>query len=162
MPRGIGHTRLASLLAINPNPATWTSAELTAAAPAGLTAKTIESIVAAIPAATAWRTANFPGLVLTSPTIATAAATSPTILHALTAPTPAATVVLTGFRDKALEAALQAAGHSVADTVTRKTTHVVYPDGPEPTSTKITKARGTGARVMSLSVFRAAIGLSAA
>jgi NAD-dependent DNA ligase len=68
---------------------------------------------------------------------------------------PSYVVVLTGFRDKAMEAAIVAAGHTIADTVTKKTTHVVYPDGPAPTSTKITKALEIGAAVMTVSAFRA-------
>lgn len=60
------------------------------------------------------------------------------------------TVVFTGFRDRALEAALEAAGHTVAPTVTKKTTHVVYPDGPKPTTGKAATA---GDRLISLSEF---------
>jgi NAD-dependent DNA ligase len=74
---------------------------------------------------------------------------------------PTFTVVLTGFRDKALEATLVATGHTIADTVTKKTTHVVHPDGPTPTSTKITKARDAGVVVMSVSEFKARVPLSA-
>ncbi|NDE16805.1 hypothetical protein EBZ80_17920 [bacterium] len=154
MPRGIGHTRLTPLLAINPTPATWTVSELTAAAPAGLTAKTIESIVAAVPAYMAWRAENFGTLVF-------GAAPAPAPSPAPTPVGPKATVVLTSFRDRTLETALQAAGHTVADAVSRKTTHLVYPDGPEPTSTKITKARelGTGIQILPVGAFRAAFGL---
>lgn len=153
MPRGIGHTRLAPLLAINPTPASWTVGELTAAAPAGLSAKTIESIVAAVPAYVAWRAENFGATVFATTVTATDTATAPT--------GPTATVVLTGFRDRALETAIHAAGHTVADAVSRKTTHLVYPDGPEPTSTKITKARELGAaiQILPVSAFRAALSL---
>jgi DNA ligase (NAD+) len=145
-PRGIGHTRLTPLLAINPNPATWTLAALTAASPAGLSPTTIEAICAAIPAYVAWRAANFPTVVaLTTITVATPKA-------------DASHIVFTGFRDKALEASLTAAGHTVSDTVSRKTTHVLYPDGPEPASTKITKAREYGtAQILSVSAGRAAL-----
>jgi DNA ligase (NAD+) len=153
MPRGIGHTRLAPLLAINPTPATWTVAGLTAGGgspPAGLTIKTVESIVAAVPAYVAWRAENFGATVFTTPAAPAPAAAG-----------PKATVVLTGFRDRVLEAALEAAGHTIADAVSRKTTHLVYPDGPEPTSTKITKARelGTAIQILPVSAFRTALGL---
>ena len=50
---------------------------------------------------------------------------------------------------------MEAAGHTVAGTVSKKTTHGVYPDGPEPTSTKITKAQELGAKLMSVSEFLA-------
>jgi NAD-dependent DNA ligase len=67
-------------------------------------------------------------------------------------------VVLTGFRDRDLEAALQTAGHVVADSVTKRTTHVIYPDGPAPTTGKAAKAADVGARLLSVSEFRALLG----
>jgi NAD-dependent DNA ligase len=69
-------------------------------------------------------------------------------------------VVLTGFRDKALTTQLEAAGHTMADTVSKKTTHVVYPDGPEPTSTKLSKAKELGATVLSASAIRSLLTLT--
>jgi DNA ligase (NAD+) len=148
-PRGIGHTRLTPLLAINPTPATWTAAALTAAAPAGLSPATIEAICAAIPAYLAWRTENFPTAVTSVATTTASVATAAASGHH---------IVFTGFRDKALETALTTAGHTVSDTVSRKTTYVLYPDGPEPASTKITKAREYGtAQILSVSAGRAAL-----
>jgi NAD-dependent DNA ligase len=145
-PRGIGHTRLTPLLALNPVPSTWDAAALAAANPAGLSSATIDAICAAIPAYIAWRTENFPDAV---------AGPSPVLLATKAG---AAHVVFTGFRDKALETALIAAGHVISDTVTRKTTHVLYVDGPEPSSTKITKAREYGtAQILSVSAGRAAL-----
>ena len=152
MPRGVGHRKLTPLLQLHPNPATWPAhaATLRAAPPAGLSATTIEEIVTAIPAYVAWRTANFGDLSVPALAAAGAAAGA--------GAGPTATVVLTGFRDKAFEAALTARGHTLADTVTKKTTHVVYPDGPEPASTKITKAREIGtAQILSLSAAHAAL-----
>jgi DNA ligase (NAD+) len=150
MPRGVGRSKLQTLLDCNADPATWTAATLQAACPAGLSDKTIEEIVAAVPAFAAWAATN--ALTGTAPT--------PTPGRAVAAAAAAAaTVVLTGFRDKALEAALVAAGHTVADAVTKKTTHVVHPDGPAPSSTKITKARDVGASVLGVSEFKAHMGL---
>lgn len=165
MPRGIGNRKLTPLFQIQPDPTKWTAAGLKAANPAGLSASTIDEIVAAVPAYLAWRTANFgDSLVLpaASPIVAATGGGSATTgggSASATKPSgPIATVVLTGFRDKALEAALAAHGHTVADSVTKKTTHVVYPDGPEPSSTKITKAREIGtAQILSLSAVRAAL-----
>jgi DNA ligase (NAD+) len=145
--RGIGHSKLQPLLAINSSPATWSAAPFKAARPAGLSEKTIDEIVAAVPAYLAWRTAN--GLT---------ASAAPPAVAAIVIPTgPKMTVVLTGFRDKELEAALAAAGHATADTVTKKVTHVVHPDGPTPTSTKITKARDLGITVLTLTEMRALV-----
>ncbi len=146
MPRGVGHSKLETLFAINPNPATWSIAEFTAARPAGLSQATIQAIVAAVPEYLAWLSANIPAAAQKSNTA--------------TAPAPASaadamTVVLTGFRDKELEAQLKAAGHVVADSVTKKTTHLVHPDGPTPTTGKAAKAAEYGASVLSLSAFKA-------
>jgi NAD-dependent DNA ligase len=78
----------------------------------------------------------------------------------MTAATPAAgpgslCVVFTGARDKELEAAMTSAGHVVADAVSKKTTHVVYPDGTVPTSSKITKAQAAGIPTIPMSELKA-------
>jgi len=144
MPRSVGHTKLTPLLALNPNPATWSTVEFKAAKPAGISPATIDAIVEAIPAYTEWVTSNN----LTANAEPAKTKPKPVIAGSWT-------VVFTGVRDKALEAALEAAGHTVADAVTKKTTHVVYADGPLPTTTKITKAEEIGAKILSLSEFRA-------
>jgi DNA ligase (NAD+) len=153
MPRGVGHSKLTPLLAMNPDPATWSAAAFKMSRPAGLSDKTIDEIVAAVPAYLAWRLAAAPqvqalqvqALQAVAPVAAAAAAPS---VHSKV-------IVFTGGRDKTLEAALQAAGHQVADAVTKKTTHIAYPDGPEPSSTKITKAREMGIAILSASALRA-------
>jgi DNA ligase (NAD+) len=147
MPRGVGNSKLQPLLALNPSPATWDSATLTASRPAGLSADTIAAIVAAIPAYLAWRAENMPAAVAATPAPAPTPAAIP-------AGTKQMVVVCTGFRDKELEAALTAAGHVLADGVTKKTTHVLFPDGPTPTTGKAAKAADVGAQLMSRSAFR--------
>jgi len=147
MPRGVGHTKLKPLLELNPNPATWSAEAFKASRPAGLSAKTIDEICAATPAYLAWRAANS-NIGPAAPAAAAGGAAA-----SATPAGPQMVVVMTGFRDKALTAQLEAAGHIVADTVSKKTTHVVYPDGPEPTSTKLTKAKELGATVLSRAAF---------
>jgi len=142
--RGVGHSKLQPLLALNPNPVTWNAADFKAARPAGLSMATIDGIVAAVPTYLAWRTSN--GL--------SAAAQGPA-----QGPAQGLVVVLTGFRNKTLEAALTSAGHSIADSVSKKVTHVIYPDGPTPSSTKITKAQDLGIPVMSISEFQAGLAM---
>jgi NAD-dependent DNA ligase len=141
--RGVGHLKLKPLLEIQPDPARWSTAAL--GRPTGLSEKTVQEIVAAVPAYLAWRAANGLPKVPALPAAAAAAATTGSKM----------TVVLTGFRSKELEAALVAAGHTVADAVSKKTTHVAYPDGPEPTSTKLTKAKEVGATLLTASALRA-------
>ena len=149
MPRGVGHTKLTPLLALNPTPATWIAAggAFKAAKPAGLSDKTIDAIIEVIPAYLAWKAAT--GFT----------ATAPPIVSAPPAPVPGQKqhiVVFTGVRDKAFEAALQAKGHIIADTVTKKTTHVVHADGPGTAlSGKIIKAQEMGAKILTLSAAKA-------
>jgi NAD-dependent DNA ligase len=150
MPRGVGHTKLTPLLALYPNPATWPTqvASIKAKRPAGLSDKTIDAIADTIPAYLAWKAAT--GL---SP--ASSGVPAPVV------PEKQYVVVFTGVRDKEFEAALQAAGHIVADTVTKKTTHVIHADGPgSSTSTKIIKAQEMGVIIQSLSQAKANLGLN--
>jgi DNA ligase (NAD+) len=160
MPRGVGHTKLKPLLALNPTPVTWSAAAFKVDRPAGLSPKTIDDICEAVPAYLAWRAANSN----IGPAIAVPAEPPSASADGSHIGTPAAgpkmIVVLTGFRDKALTAQLEAAGHTMADTVSKKTTHVVYPDGPEPTSTKLTKAKELGATVLSASAIRSLLTLT--
>jgi len=143
MPRGVGHSKLGPLLAMEPNVAAWTQARLSPR-PAGLSDKTIEAIVASVPAYLAW-------LAETGFEVVEVAA-APAALAA--APAVAMTVVFTGARDKALEAELAAKGHTVGASITKKTTHVVYPDGPPPSSSKITAAQAAGIPTLPLTAFR--------
>lgn len=142
MPRGVGHTKLAPLFALESNPAKWNRSAFKAARPAGLSDKTIDAIVDSLGAYHAWRVAN----PLICPFSPSAVATQKP---------GALCVVFTGARDKELEAAMAAAGHTVADAVSKKTTHVVYPDGPIPTSSKITKAQAAGIPTFSMSELKA-------
>jgi NAD-dependent DNA ligase len=147
MPRSVGPTRLTPLLALEANPALWSAAALTAAKPAGLSPSTIDAIVEAIPAYLTWfyETGLAPGATKS--------------VAPVPIPDKVMVVVFTGVRDKELETKLQAAGHTVADAVSKKTTHVVYADGAEPTTTKVTKAKELGAQILSISAFRAQLSL---
>lgn len=144
MPRGVGHSKLGPLLAIEPNVAAWTQARLSPR-PAGLSDKTIEAIVASVPAYLAWL-AETGFEVAEAPAVAAVAAVA-------VAAAPM-TVVFTGTRDKALEADLATKGHTVGASITKKTTHVVYPDGPPPTSSKITVAQAAGIPTLPMTAFR--------
>jgi len=147
MPRSVGPTRLTPLLALEANPALWSAAALTAAKPAGLSPSTIDAIVEAVPAYLTWFAETGLAPVATKP------------VAPIPIPDKVMVVVFTGVRDKELETKLQAAGHTVADAVSKKTTHVVYADGAEPTTTKVTKAKELGAQILSISAFRAQLSL---
>ena len=58
---------------------------------------------------------------------------------------------MTGVRDKAVEES----GITLTSTVTKKTTAVIYPDGPLPSSGKITRAQELNIPTIQLSEFRA-------
>ena len=152
-PRGVGSGRLEPLLEIDSNPATWSVAKLVAANPSGISRKMIEDIVAAVPAYLSWKSTNFPSdpvvVVSTTPSItAKAPVVQGTILS----------VVLTGFRNKAFEAELTAAGHHTSDNITKQTTHLIIPDGPQPKTAKVTTALTKGIPVISFSEFRTKYG----
>lgn len=145
MPRGISHTKLAPLFAAQSDPHKWNRTAFKAARPAGLSDKTIDAIMDSLDAYYAWRAMN----PLIHPYVSTTTVAIP-------AQKPGSMcVVFTGARDKELEAAMVAAGHVVADSVSKKTTHVVYPDGPVPTSSKITKAQAAGIPTISMSELKA-------
>ena len=143
MPRGVGHSKLTPLLSLNPSPASWVAADLKAKRPAGLSEKTIDAIVDAIPAYLAWKAATGLSVSASAPAVAAVAAAAGQMI-----------VVFTGVRDKALEATLQSKGHIVADAVTKKTTHLVHADGAAATSTKLIKAQEMGIKILSLSDFK--------
>ena len=146
MPRGVGHTKLDPLFAAEPDPKKWSRTAFKAARPAGLSDKTIDAIMDSLNGYYAWRAMN--------PLIHTYASVALTSVVAAKKP-GALCVVFTGARDKELEATMTAAGHTVADAVSKKTTHVVYPDGPVPTSSKITKAQAAGIPTIPISELKA-------
>ena len=141
MPRGIGHTKLKALFDVEPDYRKW---QPTLQVP-GM--KSVEAIVAALPAYVAWKESNSLSVANLTPTITPPASTSNSMV-----------VVMTGFRNKDLESKLTSMGHTIADTITKKTTHVLYPDGPTPTSTKIQKAQSLGTiKVQALTDFLATL-----
>ena len=165
MPRGVGHSKLTPLLRIEPHVERWPRV-LHGHAPSGLSLTTVHAIMAAVPAFLAWKEAT--GLFALHP-LTPPPPPPPEHLHPTTyfpmmtstvptvPPTQPMTVVFTGVRDKELEARLISRGHTVAATVTKKTTHVVHADGAETSTTKIQKARETGAVIMSISDMRAMV-----
>jgi NAD-dependent DNA ligase len=146
MPRGVGRSKLQPLLEIEGNVSAWPSVanRFKGARPAGLSEATIDAIVDAVPAYLSWRTAS-----TLHPSVATIATS-----NVAKTTSGGMVIVFTNVRDKALEAALTAAGHTVADAVTKKTTHVIHPDGPTPASTKITKGQEYGAAILPIGALR--------
>lgn len=144
MPRSVGRIKLQPLLAAEPNVQSWTA---TMAPPPGLSQETIRKIVEAIPTYLAWRAEN---LAWVSPASASASDVVPNP-NPKPNPHPHSSFVMTGVRDKAVEES----GITLTSTVTKKTTAVIYPDGPLPSSGKITRAQELNIPTIQLSEFRA-------
>jgi NAD-dependent DNA ligase len=145
MPRGIGHTKLHAIFQAEPDYRKWSASMQIP----GM--KSMEAILAVLPAYTAWKVEN---QLLASPVAQTVLPTqNQNQIH----PSDQMVVVMTGFRNKELEERLTSKGHVVADTITKKTTHVLYPDGPMHSSTKIQKAQAMNIKVQTVTEFLASL-----
>jgi NAD-dependent DNA ligase len=142
MPRTVGRTKLTILLAKGP-PTTWDT-WIGHTIPS-ISHDSLMQIVDAVPAYMKWRHENLGWTHGVS------------LLPQAPAPEGGGlTVVMTGERDQAFIAALTAKGHTIASSVTKKTTAVVYPDSEaEPSSSKVTKAKELGIPVLTVSAFTA-------
>jgi DNA ligase (NAD+) len=142
MPRTVGRTKLTILLAKGP-PTTWDT-WIGHTIPS-ISHDSLMQIVDAVPAYMKWRHENLGWTHGVS------------LLPQAPAPEGGGlTVVMTGERDQAFIAALAAKGHTIASSVTKKTTAVVYPDlEAEPSSSKVTKAKELGIPVLTVSAFTA-------
>lgn len=63
-------------------------------------------------------------------------------------------VVFTNFRDHDLENTIRKAGGEIGESVTKKTTHLLIPDGFTGNSVKVTKARQYGVKIQEISEFK--------
>lgn len=143
LPRGVGETKLRALFGEVGNPRDWPqrwgSGKLGAAAPpAGWTAASLKAFLEVLPTYEAWRQTELGWI---SYPVVVAAAAAPA---AKAARTPQV-ICMTGFRDKALEAAALNAGHTFSPTFTGKVTILLVPDGDplkESEKTKAARAKG--------------------
>ena len=142
-PRGFGKTRVAALLEHCGSPASWKSC---LGAPKGISAETFRVILGHLDGYLEWR-GQFP---------LAQAPTRPKIPNSIKkgeAATPQKTeargaVCFTGFRDKALEAALQSAGWTIHDSVKKSTTVLIVADESKMGSSKVAEARKAGIRII--------------
>jgi NAD-dependent DNA ligase len=77
--------------------------------------------------------------------------------RATTLTKPLGVAVFTGVRDKALEAAMTAAGWEIAPSVTNTTTVLIIADDDAKPSTKIAAAKKKGIEICKLSDFRSRV-----
>jgi NAD-dependent DNA ligase len=146
LPRGVGETKLKSLFTVEPDPAKW---RVGCDAPAGWTTLSLQEFLKELPTYRAWRSkelASYPfpkkGVKVVAAGTVAATATSPQI------------ICMTGFRDKALEAAATAAGHTVSATLTSKVTILLVPDGERKESEKTKAAAAKGIPILSVTEFK--------
>jgi NAD-dependent DNA ligase len=138
MPRTVGHTKIAAVLAVVPTPANWHT--LAGTSLPGLSVDTIQQMINAVPAYLAWRAENLSWVTPISPVSPVAAS--------------GRIFVMTGTRDTELTAELLTRGDQIGASINKKTTALVYPDGPEPSSSKVTKAKELGIPVLNTTEFR--------
>ena len=144
MLRGIGETRLDTLFTVEADPRKWgrITSRVEGWSEEGLTA-----FLKAYPAYEAWRVNEFP------------APPYPIMSVGVTAK-PVATkgaICFTGFRNAALEKRLEEMGYSIANTLSKKTTVLVIPDGDDVESSKVVKARESGVPIKKLAQFLQAL-----
>ena len=145
MPRGVGETKLKSLLEAYPDWTQW--GHIPMSPPAGWTVGPLTTFLAELPKYRAWRNSEMGWLSGATP-IAAATAANPSA-----APKRGA-ICFTGFREKGLEARAAAAGFSIAATLSSKVTILVTPDPPKEAGTeKLAKARAAGTTVMTRAEF---------
>ena len=139
LPRGVGERKLKLLFEVEADPAKWTFEKLCNVN--GWGSIGIQDLLKLVPDVLAWCRQH--KVTLVSPV--------PSPLGA-PAPVSKGSVVFTGVRDKDLEARMPAAGWTMSDTLTKKTSILVVADEAKE-SGKTKKATEYGIRIMKLSDF---------
>jgi NAD-dependent DNA ligase len=140
LPRGVGERKLKMLFEVEADPSKWTFDSLSNVN--GWGSIGIQDLLKIVPNVLAWCRQHKS---ITPATVAVAASADSVGSKG--------SVVFTGGRDKTLEARATAAGWTISDTLTKKTTILVTADGKESGKTK--KATEYGIRIMKISEFSA-------
>lgn len=133
-PKGFGERKIQATLEAQSDVFKWP--QMTSS-PKGQTMKTFEEVQKAVPAYLKWR-AEFGPLAL-RPVVAP----QPPPAHVATK----GTLVMTGFRDTAIQKRLEDAGYKMVDSVSKSTTILLVADGGKET-TKVKSAREAGVRIV--------------
>ena len=141
LPRGVGERKLKLLFEVEADPAKWTFESLCNVN--GWGSIGIQDLLKIVPDVLAWCRQH--KVTLVSPVPSPLGAPVP-------APVSKGSVVFTGVRDKDLEARMPAAGWTMSDTLTKKTSILVVADEAK-VSGKTKKATEYGIRIMKLSDF---------
>ena len=170
LPRGVGERKLRLLFNIDADPAKWTFEGLSNVN--GWGSLGIQDLLKTVPAVLEWCrqlssvscVASVSSSSVASPSSSVASSsssvTSPSVPSVACVPSVVVSkgsVVFTGVRDKALELSMAAAGWTMSDAVTKKTTIVIVGDDYDMNgvvSGKVKKAKEYGVRLMRISDFR--------
>lgn len=134
LPRGTGETKTNVLFNRQPDIRKWPS--LAGTKLDGWSEAAFQELLLVLPRYLEWRATELPMIPIRVPVSES---------KAVTPAQHAGTVCFTGFRDKTLEAACIQRGWLIADSVSKKTTILVVPDGEESATTgKAKKAREMG------------------
>ena len=155
--RGIGNSRIKAIVEVYPE---VTTGKVLAPADKtrkveGVSQKTLDGFFEALPAFTKLMKdmgvvcVNKLGVAAPGAAVPAAAAVVPPVTGASL---QGQVIVFTGFRDKVLEAAVEARGGQVASTITKKTTLIVAKD-PSEASGKLQKAREMGIKIVGKDAF---------
>ncbi len=152
MPRGCGERKLRSLFEIEANYTKWTPMRFGCDAPSGWTASSLSQFWMPFAEAKIWIENTFADKNLKSqpPAMSCNGVNRPSV------PVPKGTkggVCFSNCRDKDLEARLVASGYEIHESVSKKTSVLVVPDGNDRETTKVKKARDLGLRIVQLSDF---------
>jgi DNA ligase (NAD+) len=146
MPRGVGDQKLKALFEVAADPSSWK--EGFPVTPKGWTAQSLASFKEGLESYELWRKKELSWIPypkrIQGETPATPPANNPN----------AKLICLTGFRDKVLETAAQAKGHTVSATFTGKVNILLVPDGEVKESEKVKAARAKGITILSRSDFQ--------
>lgn len=144
LPRGVGERKLALLFDVEKDPSKWTFEQLCNVN--GWGSLGIQEVLKAVPGVLEWCKQFSVGASSASGTSSGTPATVPL----------KGSVVFTGGRDKVLEGLLVAAGWSISDTLTKKTSHLIVNDDYDATkpSGKAKKAMDYGVPISRVSEFR--------
>jgi NAD-dependent DNA ligase len=143
LPRGVGESKLKILFDAEPDPKRWTLESRP-----GWTEASLAAFLEQLPVYFKWREEEL-GASYNGPKMPV----NPAIVTAN--PEKREIFCMTGFRDKAIEASLIAAGHSVSATLTGKVTVLLVPDGERKESEKVKAAAAKGIPILSASVAKA-------
>lgn len=141
LPRGVGERKLKMLFDVEADPSKWNFEKLCNVN--GWGSIGIQDLIKIVPAVLEWCKLHKP---LTVAPLASSSVVSSTVVSK-------GFVVFTGVRDKDLEARMPAAGWTISDTLTKKTTVLVVADESKE-SGKTKKATEYGIRIMKISEFR--------